>query len=121
MPIGKKYKGQRVESIPTAYLLWCASQENIRFTRWPLVVEMLKVLGERFTSMGDLQAELRVEKEPPKYWTPKKEARKERIANERKQLREQVTKAQAEAMSQYRARWRAEKALIRGQVMRGGI
>lgn len=70
MPIGKR-KGEPVESMPSAYLLWLASQEHIRFRYWTLVEKALYVLRGRFTDWDGLLAGLRVDTPPPEYWKSK--------------------------------------------------
>ena len=73
MPIGC-YKGQSVASLPTKYLAWLISQDAIRFKRWPLVKEAMRVLRARFESFEVLVAELQVETPPPEYWKTAKRA-----------------------------------------------
>ena len=67
MPIGI-YKGQDVAALPTKYLAWLVSQDAIRFKRWPLMKEALRVLRKRFESFEALEAELKVDTPPPEYW-----------------------------------------------------
>ena len=67
MPIGC-YKGQDVAALPTKYLAWLVSQDAIRFKRWPLMKEALRVLRKRFESFEALEAELQVDTPPPEYW-----------------------------------------------------
>lgn len=73
MPIGC-YKGQTVASLPTKYLAWLISQDAIRFKRWPLVKEAMRVLRVRFDSFDALVAELQVDTPPPEYWKTAKRA-----------------------------------------------
>ncbi len=73
MPIGC-YKGQDVAALPTKYLAWLISQDAIRFKRWPLVKEAMRVLRARFDSFELLVAELQVDTPPPEYWKTAKRA-----------------------------------------------
>ena len=73
MPIGC-YKGQDVAALPTKYLAWLISQDAIRFKRWPLMKEALRVLRKRFESFEALEAELQVDTPPPEYWKTAKRA-----------------------------------------------
>lgn len=73
MPIGC-YKGQDVAALPTKYLAWLISQDAIRFKRWPLVKEAIRVLRKRFESFEALVAELQVDTPPPEYWKTAKRA-----------------------------------------------
>ncbi|HNQ56823.1 MAG TPA: DUF3820 family protein [Candidatus Desulfobacillus denitrificans] len=73
MPIGC-YKGQDVAALPTKYLAWLISQDAIRFKRWPLVKEAMRVLRARFDSFEVLVAELQVDTPPPEYWKTAKRA-----------------------------------------------
>ena len=73
MPIGI-YKGRDVAALPTKYLTWLVSQDAIRFKRWPLVKEALRVLRKRFESFEALEAELKVDTPPPEYWKTAKRA-----------------------------------------------
>lgn len=73
MPIGC-YKGQDVAVLPTKYLAWLISQDAIRFKRWPLVKEAMRVLRVRFDSFDVLVAELQVDAPPPEYWKTAKRA-----------------------------------------------
>lgn len=75
MPMGI-HKGRPIKDLPTAYLAWAISQDAIRFKRWSLIEEILRVLGERFGDLDKLKAELRVtEPPPPARWkTAEREA-----------------------------------------------
>lgn len=74
MPMGI-HKGRPIDEAPTAYLLWLVSQDHIRFSRWPLIEEVLCVLGERFDNPDKLKVELHVAEAPPPRWkTPEREA-----------------------------------------------
>jgi hypothetical protein len=86
MPIGKR-KGEAVDTLPSAYLFWLVSQEAIRFRRWELVEEALRVLRDRFACWDDLLAGMRVVAPPPEYWKPRQRAREKAIERERKLLR----------------------------------
>lgn len=73
MPIGC-HRGQPVAALPTKYLAWLVSQDAIRFKRWPLVQEALRVLRSRFENFDAMEAELRVDIPPPEYWKTAKRA-----------------------------------------------
>jgi len=74
MPMGI-HKGEAIEELPTPYLLWLVSQDHIRFSRWPVIEEILRVLGERFDDPDKLKAELHMAEAPPARWkTPEREA-----------------------------------------------
>lgn len=64
MTVGK-YKGQPIEAMTTPYLAWLVSQDHIRFSRWPLVKEVLRVLHKRFSNFDTLLSELEVTQPPP--------------------------------------------------------
>ncbi|HMN22287.1 MAG TPA: DUF3820 family protein [Ottowia sp.] len=110
MPIGC-YKGQSVASLPTKYLAWLISQDAIRFKRWPLVKEAMRVLRARFESFEVLVAELQVDTPPPEYWKTAKragqkkaeQAEKLRALEERRenehQQRRQAAKARRETQA----------------------
>ncbi|MHB1430180.1 MAG: hypothetical protein ACYC5U_11740 [Rhodocyclaceae bacterium] len=110
MPIGC-YKGQDVGALPTKYLAWLVSQDAIRFKRWPLVKEALRVLRKRFESVETLEAELQVDTPPPEYWKTAKragqkkaeQAEKLRALEERRatehQQRRQAIKARRETQA----------------------
>jgi hypothetical protein len=84
MPMGK-FIGQPVEKMTTGYLAWLVCNDAIRFKRWPLVVEALRVLRTRFAHFEDLLAELQVKEAPPEHWkTAKRKA--ERQAEKRAKL-----------------------------------
>lgn len=109
MPIGC-YKGQDVAALPTKYLAWLVSQDAIRFKRWPLMKEALRVLRKRFESFEALEAELKVDTPPPEYWKTAKragqkkaeQAEKLRALEERRaaehQQRRQAIKARRESL-----------------------
>lgn len=110
MPIGC-YKGQDVAALPTKYLAWLVSQDAIRFKRWPLIKEAMRVLRIRFDSFDDLVAELQVDTPPPEYWKTAKragqkkaeQAEKLRALEERRatehQQRRQAIKARRETQA----------------------
>ncbi|MDP2883257.1 MAG: DUF3820 family protein [Azonexus sp.] len=110
MPIGC-YKGQDVAALPTKYLAWLVSQDAIRFKRWLLVKEALRVLRKRFESVETLEAELQVDTPPPEYWKTAKragqkkaeQAEKLRALEERRaaehQQRRQAIKARRETQA----------------------
>ncbi len=110
MPIGC-YKGQDVAALPTKYLAWLISQDAIRFKRWPLVKEAMRVLRARFDSFELLVAELQVDTPPPEYWKTAKragekkaeQAEKLRALEERRaaehQQRRQAIKARRETQA----------------------
>lgn len=66
MPMGI-HKGKPIDELPTMYLAWLVSQDAIRFSRWPVIEQVVKVLGERFGDPETLLDELRVT-QPPAHW-----------------------------------------------------
>ncbi len=86
MPMGI-HKGKAIDALPTPYLMWLASQDHVRFSRWPVIEEILRVLGERFDDPDKLEAELRVAEAPPARWktaereAARKEARAAKLAS----------------------------------------
>lgn len=83
MPSGK-YAGTPLHLLPTAYMLWLASQDAIRYKQWPLIDAILDVLAERFTYPGLLRAELMQRDPPPDYWQAGKRAAKKRDEQQRR-------------------------------------
>lgn len=75
MPIGK-FKGQPVADMEPAYLMWLVTNDDIRYRRWPLVKEALRVLRDQLgNDFGGVLASLEVKEPPPKRWqTPEREA-----------------------------------------------
>lgn len=88
MPIGK-YKGQPVKSLTTAYLAWLVSQDHIRFKRWPLIKEALRVLRSRFDNQDELYAELQPDKPPAEYWKAKPSAKRKKEQAEKLRILEE--------------------------------
>jgi hypothetical protein len=89
MPMGK-FTGQPVADMTTVYLCWLVTNDHIRFKRWPLIQEALRVLRSRFDNLDAIFAELKTEAPPPQYWkTPEQVAqRKAEKAEKLRQLEE---------------------------------
>lgn len=96
MTVGK-YKGQPVEAMATSYLMWLISQDAIRFKRWPLVNEALRVLQVRFARFDDLLAELEVTRPPSDHRpTPEQiEGRRAERAGKLRKLEQRRAKEKA--------------------------
>ena len=111
MPMGK-FKGQPVAAMRTAYLVWLVSNDHIRFKRWPLVREALRVLRGRFESFETLLAELEVKAPPPAYWKNKEqiEQRKAEKAQKLRQLEERRAVEREQRRQELRARFREQQA-----------
>ena len=76
MPMGV-FRGRQVETMTTAYLLWLTSRDAIRYARWPLVEEALRVLRDRFRNLDAVLTELKMAGPPPARWrTPEQEAQR---------------------------------------------
>lgn len=119
MPMGK-FKGQPVDAMTTAYLHWLVCNDAIRFKRWPLVKEALRVLRDRLRDDFDgALAELKVEAEPPKRWLTPEQA--EQRAKEKAEKLKKLEAERAEARrlrKEQRAldRVRAEAEFLRERV-----
>lgn len=87
IPMGL-HKGRPIDELPSPYLLWLVSQDHIRFSRWPMVEEILRVLGKRFSEPRRLLDELRVTEAPPARWeaTERQAERKAERAEKLRQL-----------------------------------
>ena len=95
MPIGR-HKGRPVADMDTTYLAWLVCNDSIRFNRWDLVQEVLRVLRQRFEKFDDLLVELRVEAPPPEYWKAKKPDRTAEKAEKLRLLtRQRIEEAKA--------------------------
>lgn len=105
MPMGK-FKGQPVADMTTTYLVWLVSNDHIRFKRWPLIQEALRVLRGRFDNLDAIVAELKVESPPPAYWkTPEQiEQRNAEKAEKLRQLEERRAEEKRKRREEYRAR-----------------
>lgn len=103
MPMGK-FEGQPVESMSTTYLMWLVSNDALRFKRWPLIEEALRVLRGRFESFDGLLADLRVDTQPPAHWkTPERTAEQKEAKAEK--LRQLEQRRQEERLARREA-WR---------------
>ncbi|MHB0973146.1 MAG: hypothetical protein ACYC0P_02745 [Thiobacillus sp.] len=111
MPMGA-HKGQPVEAMSTAYLLWVISNDHIRFKRWPLIQEALRVLRGRFENFETLLAELEVKAPPPAYWKTKEqiEARAKARAEKLRQLEERRAAEREQRRQELRARFKQREA-----------
>lgn len=98
MPIGK-FIGQPVAKMTTAYLCWLVTNDHIRFKRWQLIQEALRVLRGRFENLEGVLAELRVEAQPPAYW---KNA--EPTAKRKKEKAEKLAELEARRAEEQRQR-----------------
>jgi hypothetical protein len=77
MPLGK-FKGRPVADMEPAYLMWLVTNDDIRYRRWPLVKEAMRVLRDQLgNDFGGVLARLEVKEPPPKRWqTPERDAAK---------------------------------------------
>ena len=115
IPMGK-FKGQPVESMTSAYLHWLVCNDAIRFKRWPLVKEALRVLRERLQNFDAALEELKVETPPPRRWgTPEeREAKaKERAEKLRKLEAERAEARRLRKEERARERMRVEVEFLR--------
>lgn len=105
MPMGK-FKGQPVVDMSTTYLVWLVSNDHIRFKRWPLIQEALRILRGRFDNLDAIVAELKVESPPPAYWkTPEQiEQRNAEKAEKLRQLEAQRAEEKRKRREEFRAR-----------------
>jgi hypothetical protein len=101
MPMGK-FEGQPVDAMSTSYLMWVLSNDHIRFTRWPLIEEALRVLRGRFESFDGLLVELKVDTQPPAHWktaertAEQKAAKAEKLRQlEQRRLEERLARREA--------------------------
>lgn len=109
MPMGV-YEGRAVESLPTKYLAWLVTQDAIRFKRWPLAKEALRVLRDRFQDLETLEADLKVENAPPEYW---KTAKGREQIEKRKAEKAEKLRALEQRRAEERERRRAERRAAR--------
>jgi len=108
MPMGK-FKGQPVADMSTTYLVWLVSNDHIRFKRWPLIQEALRILRGRFDNLDAIVAELKVESPPPAYWkTPEQIAQREAEKAEKLRL---VEERRAEEKRKRREEFRARREM----------
>ena len=106
IPMGL-HKGRPIDELPSPYLLWLVSQDHIRFSRWPMIEEILSVLGKRFSEAGKLLDELRVTEAPPaKTESPERKA--ERQAERAEKLRQLEARRLEERLARREA-WRVAK------------
>ncbi|NMF99556.1 hypothetical protein GPA27_19445 [Aromatoleum toluolicum] len=112
MPMGK-FKGQPVEAMTTAYLHWLVCNDAIRFKRWPLVEEALRILRSRFEDFDALLAGLKVDRPPPRRWdTPE---RTEQRAKEKAEKLHQLEERRAEERKRRREERSAQRILMQMQ------
>lgn len=103
MPMGK-FEGQPVEAMSTTYLMWVLSNDHIRFRRWPLIEEALRVLRGRFESFDGLLVELKVDTQPPAFWKTAERTEEQEKARAEK-LRQLEQRRQEERLARREA-WR---------------
>lgn len=121
MPMGK-FIGQPVATMTTAYLCWLVTNDHIRFKRWQLVQEVLRVLRGRFDNLNDLMAELKVEAQPPAYWkTPehiakRKQEKAEKLAELEARRAEDRIQQQEERRVRFRQRQAERQPVIDGSL-----
>lgn len=118
MPMGK-FKGQPVEAMTTAYLHWLVCNDAIRFKRWPLVKEALRVLRGRFEDFDALLAGLKVDRPPPRRWdTPERAEQRatEKAEKLRKLEAERVEARRLRKEQRARDRLIAETEFLRARV-----
>lgn len=106
MPMGA-HEGKPIDELPTTYLAWVVSQDAIRFGRWALIEEIVRVLSVRFSEPEKLLEELRVT-EAPLARTESPERKAERQAERAEKLR-QLEQRRLEERIARREAWRVAK------------
>lgn len=106
MPMGA-YEGKPIDELPTTYLAWVVSQDAIRFSRWALIEEIVRVLSARFSEPEKLLEELRVTEAPPAR-TESPERKAERQAERAEKLRQLEARRLEERLARREA-WRVAK------------
>jgi uncharacterized protein (DUF3820 family) len=106
MPMGK-FEGRPVADMSTTYLVWLISNDHIRFKRWPLIQEALRILRGRFNNLDAIVAELKVESQPPAFWkSPEQiERRKAEKAEKLRQVEERREAERQQLRAERRARF----------------
>lgn len=105
MPIGK-YKGQSVAAMKSSYLAWLISNDSIRHNRWPLILEALIVLRDRFSDFDALVSEMIVNHPPPAHW--RSPARERRRSQEKAEKLTALEVRRAEEKRERRKRFQAQ-------------
>lgn len=90
----------------TTYLVWLVSNDHIRFKRWPLIQEALRILRGRFDNLDAVVAELKVESQPPAFWKTSEhiEQRKLEKAEKLRQLEARRAEEKRKRREEFRAR-----------------
>jgi uncharacterized protein (DUF3820 family) len=63
-----KYKGRPLSEMKTSYIMWLVSNDHIRFARWPLVLDLLAELQQRFYNYDCLISELTMSEPANEFW-----------------------------------------------------
>lgn len=106
MPMGA-HKGTPIEELPTTYLAWVVSQDAVRFSRWALIEEIVRVLGVRFSEPEKLLEDLRVTEAPPtRKDSPERKAARQ--AERAEKLRQLETRRMEQRIARREA-WQAAK------------
>lgn len=108
IPFGK-FKGEPVEALPTQYLVWLLSRDNVRYKRWEFAREALRVLRDRLVkNLPTIEAELIVSDEAALVWVAKRAAAKKQSRLEKREQLEAKRAAERQRLRDDTRRWIAE-------------